>query len=375
VSRVEVRDVSKRFGATPVLDGVCLDVPEAALTAVLGPSGCGKTTLLRLIAGFARLDAGTITLAGRTVSSPARHMPAQRRRVGYVPQEGALFPHLDVAANIAFGLPRRGRRHATRVDEMLELVGLDPSYRRRFPHELSRGHQQLVAIARALAPQPSIVLLDEPFASLDTHLRHTTGRAVADALAAAGATAVLVTHDQSEALSLATQVAVMRDGRIVQADTPDRVYRAPADTAVAAFVGGAIVLPATITGRTATCAIGALAVAPACADGDLAGSAPADGEVLLRPEQIELRPEATDGVRARVVRIDYFGHDATIQLELGDDGVRIAARVPGAEAPPPGAIVGVAVRGPALVYRSDHTSGNGSGPASAAYRRRTFAAS
>jgi iron(III) transport system ATP-binding protein len=346
MSRVEIRGVSKSFGATRVLDAVALDVPAGQLTAVLGPSGCGKTTLLRLIAGFARVDAGTITLDGMTVCGSGRHVPAQRRRVGYVAQEGALFPHLDVATNVGFGLPRRARRAnraRDRVDEMLELVGLDRSYRGRFPHELSGGQQQRVALARALAPRPSIILLDEPFASLDTRLRHSTGRAVADALAAAGATAVLVTHDQSEALSLADQVAVMRDGRIVQADAPDRVYHAPVDTAVAAFVGGAVVLPARIDEAAAVCALGTLDVAPAFAEG-------ADVDVLIRPEQIEIRPAEADGVAARVAEVSYFGHDAAVRLDILDDGTRVLARVSGAAVPVTGSVVRLVVRGPVGVY-------------------------
>jgi iron(III) transport system ATP-binding protein len=341
MSRVEVRGVSKSFGSTLVLDAVSLDVPAGRLTAVLGPSGCGKTTLLRLIAGFARLDAGTIAIDDELVCGPGRHVPAQRRRVGYVAQEGALFPHLSVSANVGFGLPRRER---DRVDDVLALVGLDRSYGGRFPHELSGGQQQRVALARALAPRPSIVLLDEPFASLDTRLRHDTGRAVADALAAAGATAVLVTHDQSEALSLADQVAVMRDGRIVQADAPDRVYGAPVDTAVAAFVGGAVVLPATINGVGAVSALGILTVAP----GVLSGVGAV--EVLIRPEQIEIRADGADGVAARVAEVSYFGHDAAVRLDVMDGGPRVLARVPGATAPAPGSRVRLVVRGAVGVY-------------------------
>jgi iron(III) transport system ATP-binding protein len=343
MSRVDVRDVGKRFGSTVVLDGVCLAVPAGRLTAVLGPSGCGKTTLLRLIAGFARVDAGTITLDGETVCGPGLHVPARSRRVGYVPQEGALFPHLDVAANVAFGLPRRARRGTGRVDELLELVGLDPSYRGRFPHELSGGQQQRVALARALAPEPSIVLLDEPFASLDTRLRHATGRAVVDALAAAGATAVLVTHDQSEALSLADQVAVMREGRIVQADAPDQIYRAPVDASVASFVGGAVILPAHLDGVGAACALGTLSVDPRGA-----GSGAVD--VLVRPEQIEVRPADADGVSARVTEVSYFGHDAAVRLELLDGGPPVLARVPGPAVPVAGALVRLAVRGEVGVF-------------------------
>jgi iron(III) transport system ATP-binding protein len=343
MSRVEARGVCKSFGETRVLDDVQLDVPAGSLTAVLGPSGCGKTTLLRLIAGFARVDAGSISFDGEVVAAPARHLSAQRRRVGYVAQEGALFPHLDVAANVAFGLQRRVRRERSRVDELLELVGLGPQYRGRYPHELSGGQQQRVALARALAPEPAIVLLDEPFASLDTRLRHWTGRAVADALRTARATAVLVTHDQSEALSLADQVAVMRDGRIVQVDAPDRVYRTPHDTGVASFVGGAVVLPATIEGAGAVCALGTLVV-----ESSLNGDR--DVNVLIRPEQIEVRAGDAEGVAARVVEVSYFGHDASVRLDIVEGGPRVQARVPGLAVPAAGSLVRLVVRGPVSAY-------------------------
>ncbi len=196
-----------------------------------------------------------------------------------MPQEGALFPHLDVAANVGFGLSRSDRR-SDRVGEMLDLVELTRAHARRYPHELSGGQQQRVALARALAPKPSIVLLDEPFSSLDASLRASTGRAVVRALRAAETTAVLVTHDQDEALSLADQVAVMRVGRLVQAATPFDLYRSPVDPDVARFVGGATILPATVRSGVATCALGDIELVEARPDGD--------AQVLVRPEQIRL---------------------------------------------------------------------------------------
>ena len=220
MTALTIRGLAKAFDATPVLTGVDLDVPAESLTAVLGPSGCGKTTLLRLVAGFLRPDAGTIAFGEEVVAGPGRFVTPQRRRVGYVPQEGALFPHLDVAGNIAFGLPGRARRSRDRLAELLDLVGLDARLAGQYPHELSGGQQQRVALARALAPRPSVVLLDEPFSSLDAGLRESTGRAVAEVLRSARATAVLVTHDQGEALSLADQVAVMRAGRFLQVASP-----------------------------------------------------------------------------------------------------------------------------------------------------------
>ncbi len=341
MTSLTLRGVTRSFGPTEVLSGVDLHVPERTVTAVLGPSGCGKTTLLRLVAGFDDPDAGEIRFGDETVYAAGRSVPPQRRRVGYVPQEGALFPHLSVTANVSFGLSRRDRT-AGRVAELLELVGLAPELAGRAPHELSGGQQQRVALARALAPGPALVLLDEPFSSLDAALRESTRRAVGDALAVAGATAVLVTHDQAEALSLADQVAVMRDGRLVQLDSPETVYRSPSDTGVAQFVGEAVLLPAQLRGGRAACALGSLPVR--------AGSRPPDGpaSILLRPEQILL--DATDaGVEAKVRDVSYFGHDAAVRLEvLG--GPEVLARVAGHALPKPGATVRLTVAGEALAY-------------------------
>ena len=333
--------VTKAFGSTRVLQGVDLHVPARTLTAVLGPSGCGKTTLLRLVAGFDDPDSGTIALAGAVVAGDGRPRPPQRRRVGYVPQEGALFPHLSVAANVTFGLPRRERSAAT-VARFLSLVGLDAALAKRHPHELSGGQQQRVALARALAPQPSIVLLDEPFSSLDAGLRESTRRAVAEALTAAGATAVLVTHDQAEALSMADQVAVMRQGRLVQLDAPETVYRSPSDAGVAGFVGEAVLLPASVSAGYATCELGSLAVR---------GAVSGPARVLLRPEQLVLSADGA-GVRARVRDVSYFGHDAAVRLELLPGGTEVLARVAGHDRPVPGSVVRLTVAGEALAYPS-----------------------
>ena len=226
MSALTVQQVTKAFGATTVLTGVDLHVPAGSFTALLGPSGCGKTTLLRLIAGFDEPDAGTIAVADRVVVGSGQR-PARSRGIGFVPQEGGLFPHLTVAANVAFGLPRRQRKDRARIAALLDLVGLSPDLAERAPHQLSGGQQQRVALARALAPQPSLVLLDEPFSSLDAGLREETRAGVAAALSAAGATTVLVTHDQAEALSMADQVAVMRGGRLVQRTDPRTLYRRP----------------------------------------------------------------------------------------------------------------------------------------------------
>ena len=340
MSALAIRGLTKRFGAQQVLAGVDLQVPARSLTAVLGPSGCGKTTLLRVVAGFTDPDAGAVSLDGVAVATATSSTPARRRRVGYVPQEGALFPHLDVAANVGFGLSRSQRR--SRLPELLDLVGLKAALLDRYPHELSGGQQQRVALARALAPQPSLVLLDEPFASLDAGLREETGRAVSRVLRAAGATAVLVTHDQAEALSLADQVAVMRDGRLVQTGPPGEVYTAPRDPAVAQFVGAAVVLPATVEGELARCALGTVPVA--------AGSAQGQVRLLLRPEQLVLDEPGAGGARALVVDVSYYGHDAAIRLDLQPSGQRVLARTIGSRAPEPGSEVSVRVCDPAPVF-------------------------
>ena len=353
MSSLRVRGVRKTFGPVVAVDGVDLDVPQGSITAVLGPSGCGKTTLLRLVAGFSSPDAGTIAFDDRVVAGAGRPVSPQARRVGYVPQEGALFPHLDVAGNISFGLPRAerraGRHESGRVKEMLDLVELPASFARRHPHELSGGQQQRVALARALAPDPRVVLLDEPFSSLDASLRGSTGAAVVRALHAAGATAVLVTHDQDEALSLAGQVAVMRAGRMVQSATPRDLYSSPSDADVGRFVGGAVVLPAQVSGGVAHTALGDL---PLVRDG---GTGPA--RVLVRPEMLRLGDarvlspwDERRPVTARVTDVRFYGHDASVALSLLPGGESVVARTLGLEAPAVGSTVTVAVSGPVLAF-------------------------
>ncbi|HET8960402.1 ABC transporter ATP-binding protein [Nocardioides sp.] len=347
MSSLHLDGVTRSFGPVRAVDQVRLSVPQSSITAVLGPSGCGKTTLLRLIAGFLEPESGTIRFGDLVVAGAGRALSPQARRVGYVPQEGALFPHLDVAANIAFGLPRsrrRSRRDRTaRITEMLDLVELPASYADRYPHELSGGQQQRVALARALAPNPTVVLLDEPFSSLDASLRASTGQAVVRALRAASATAVLVTHDQDEALSLADQVAVMRGGRLIQADAPYTLYRSPVDADVARFVGGATALPAHVTDGVATCVLGDLPLARPCPDGA--------AEVLVRPEQVRLDSAASDArVEARVSEVRFYGHDAACRLDLQPDGPALVARIIGLEAPEVGSIVKVGVAGGVVAF-------------------------
>ena len=341
MSALSVQQVTKSFGTTTVLTGVDLHVPAGSFTALLGPSGCGKTTLLRLIAGFDDPDAGTLAVADRPVVGSGRSVPARSRGIGFVPQEGGLFPHLTVAANVAFGLARRQRKDRARIACLLELVGLSPDLADRAPHQLSGGQQQRVALARALAPEPSLVLLDEPFSSLDAGLREETRAAVAAALSAAGATTVLVTHDQAEALSMADQVAVMRGGRLVQLTDPRTLYRRPSDLDVATFVGEAVVLDADVVAGRAHSVLGDLALEQPGADGP--------ERLLLRPEQLRLSAPAAGAVPARVRGVDFYGHDSRVWLDLAD-GRTVSARLDGAEVPSPGDEVSVSVTGTALPF-------------------------
>ena len=344
---VIVRGLSVDYGATRVLDALELEVPSGAIAAVLGPSGSGKTTLLRVLAGFLRPAAGTVRFGDRVVAG-STFVPPERRRVGILPQEGALFGHLNVRANVGFGLPRGSR---ARVDEMLDMVGMRDFALAR-PQDLSGGQQQRVALARALAPRPDVVLLDEPFSSLDAALRARLRAEVRELLRSVGTTAVLVTHDQEEALSTADLVAVMRNGRIVQCGTPSEVYDAPADLEIARFVGDAVELPAILEGATARCALGEVAVR---AGGDI------DPPVVLvlRPEQLVLQQSAEAGARGVIREVAYHGYDSLVRVELAD-GARVRLRVPGGSAPPAeGLAVTVTVSGRGRVY-SDPSAREGS---------------
>ncbi len=342
MSDVQIAGLTKSYGDRPVLQGLDLHVEAGSITAVLGPSGCGKSTLLRIVAGFVRPDAGRVLVGGRAVDDGSRHVPAQRRGVGYVPQEGALFPHLSVGQNILFGLPR-AQRTDLRLDEMLELSELPRDLARRYPHELSGGQQQRVALARALAPRPVVVLLDEPFSSLDTALRVSAGRSVARVLRHAGATALLVTHDQGEALSLSDEVAVMRAGRFVQVAAPGTLYDSPADPAVALSVGGGTLLRGTVTGRRVHTELGDLST------GQVKGGVDGDAMVLVRPEQLDLGSSPFHEIRGRVTEVDYHGAQIVVVLAL-PSGALVTARGPATAPPAPGDEVGIRVLGEVRTY-------------------------
>jgi iron(III) transport system ATP-binding protein len=349
MTRVVVSGLRKSFGARAVLDDVDLEVPEGSLTAVLGPSGSGKTTLLRVLAGFERSDGGTVVLGDNVVEDGRTHLPPEARRVGYVPQDGALFPHLDASGNVGFGLSRRERKGG-RVEELLDLVGLSGEGG-RYPHQLSGGMQQRVALARALAGQPSLVLLDEPFSSLDAALRAGVRADVARVLSETRTTTILVTHDQDEALSLADRVAVLRGGRVVQCASPEDLYTDPLDPALASFVGDANLLEGTVRAGAAVTALGPLTIGaggPALAEAQ-------EVMVLVRPEQLELRPgNGAGGLRGRVVECRYFGHDMLVAVELvadvEDKSPLLHVRLTGTSPLGHGSLVALSVAGPVKAW-------------------------
>jgi iron(III) transport system ATP-binding protein len=317
--------LAKRFGEIVALDGFDLEVHEGELLCLLGPSGCGKTTALRLIAGLGRPDAGTVQVAGRTVTGPGTWVPPERRRVGMVFQDWALFPHLDVRGNVAFGLD--GEAEA-RVSELLELVRLD-GLEDRMPHELSGGQQQRVALARSLAPTPEVLLLDEPFSNLDAQLRAEVRGEVREVLRLTGTTAVFVTHDQEEALSIGDRVAVMIGGRVWRCGTPFEVYADPGEATVARLLGQTNLLPGRVAGGVAATALGEIDV-PSAPDG-LA-------EILLRPESLRATRDPVGN--ARVVRVEFYGHDQLVTCVL-ENGMELDVRLMG---PHPEMEVGTAVR-------------------------------
>jgi iron(III) transport system ATP-binding protein len=364
VADLRCEGLAKSYGGRRVLHDLDLEVPSGTLTAILGASGSGKTTLLRAIIGFIELDAGTVTLGERTVADAGRvHVAADKRAIGYVAQEGALFPHLTAGENVGFGLARSERKRGARIADALELVGLDAGHAARPAHELSGGEQRRVALARALAPRPRMVLLDEPFSGLDAALRAETREAVLHALGEEGTTALLVTHDQAEALSMGREVAVLREGLLAQRAEPSALYRNPVDADVAQFVGEAVLSPGRADAAAVRCAFGELVVANPGLQGPV--------EVMIRPEQIRLLRRngasgaAAAGTTAKVTDHVYYGPDTVVRLSLeGAAGVDVRARTFDHEIPAIGELVELLVAGPVLVFppRAQPHEPSGGGP-------------
>jgi iron(III) transport system ATP-binding protein len=312
--RISIHGVVKRFDGPDVLREVSLEVEPCEVVALLGPSGCGKTTLLRSIAGLERIDQGQIAIDGAPASGPRLHVRTEDRRIGMVFQDWALFPHLTVAQNVAYGLSRQERRSG-RVDEALELVGL-AGLGHRPPSNLSGGQQQRVALARAIAPRPHAILLDEPFSNLDTSLRVQVRTEVHSLLVELGITTVFVTHDQEEAFVLGDRVAVMHGGRIEQYATPAEIYEQPSTRWVADFVGEANVLRAEARGDCAITPFGKVRL-------NTEQRGPVD--VVIRPEHLILAP----GTGGRVELVEYYGHDHVVIVKLSE-GERLRVRAAGA---------------------------------------------
>ncbi|RWK91602.1 MAG: ABC transporter ATP-binding protein [Mesorhizobium sp.] len=357
MSFLELTDVHKHYGPVAALAGVDLSVASGSRTAIVGPSGCGKTTLLRLIAGFEAPDRGRIVLDGEVLANGGAAVPAYRRGIGVVAQDGALFPHLSIAANIGFGM--RQDKRTERIVELAYIVGLDKAILKRRPHELSGGQQQRVALARAMAMKPRLMLLDEPFSALDTGLRASMRKAVAELLETAGITTILVTHDQAEALSFASQVAVMRDGKFSQVGTPHELYLKPKDRMVAEFLGDAIILPAKIADGFATSPLGRIAV-DSTERRDLV-------RIMLRPEQVLLKRTSREGMSGtpdmlfgEVTESEFAGSMCTIAVRLLNSpdppdaaaigNTPLVLRKPGMDTPVVGEIVRLTVSGKAHVF-------------------------
>ncbi|MFG2192597.1 ABC transporter ATP-binding protein [Streptomyces sp. NPDC048639] len=337
MSLLRLDGVTVRFGGRAVLDSVDLEVAGHETVCVLGPSGSGKSTLLRVVAGLQRADAGRVLLAGRDQSG----VPAHRRGVGLMFQDHQLFPQRDVGGNVAFGLrmrrvPRAEQRRA--VGELLDLVGL-PGAQRRAVTELSGGEQQRVALARALAPEPRLLMLDEPLGQLDRSLRERLVVELRELFGRLGTTVLAVTHDQGEAFALADRVVVMREGRIEQTGTPLEVWQHPASEFVARFLGFDNVVPATVRGEAAETAWGKIPVPPGTAEGAC--------RLLVRPAGVRLVPVA-EGLPCTVAARTFRGNHVALLLHPAG-GPRLEAACALHEAPEPGADVGVAFRGEDVV--------------------------
>ena len=321
MSSLEISHLKVSLGQKLILNDLSFSLAEGQIAALLGPSGCGKTTLLRSIAGLIQPSDGTIRFGKQLVSLSSLVMPSHKRKIGYVPQDGALFPHLSVADNIAFGLDRSAFtkdqiRQTTK--EMLNLIGLQ-GYENRMPNQLSGGQQTRVALARALAIKPAIVLLDEPFSALDEALRGELCADVIDLLRKSNATSILVTHDREEALVSADVVALMREGQIIQQGSPEAVYSSPISPAMAISTGDALVLDASKMADGTTSYLFSAATKSTLVE---------SGHLVIRPEEIKLDRNLVGAQTVgRILKIDYYGHDAMVTLDCVGQVLKV--RIPG----------------------------------------------
>ena len=344
--RLEVTGLTRAFGGRPVVDDVSLSVAAGQVTCLLGPSGCGKTTTLRMIAGVERADKGTVLINGTMMAGPGLHVPPEARQVGLMFQDFALFPHLSVADNVAFGLRGDRAAKAVRVQELLVRVNLQ-GFGAKYPHQLSGGEQQRVALARALAPRPRVMLMDEPFSGLDNRLRDGIRDTTLEILKEEGTAVVLVTHEPDEAMRMADEILLMRGGRIVQGGAPYNVYNAPVDRAAAGFFSDINVIRGISRGALTDTPFGAF-LTPGHADG-------AEVEIVIRPQHLKIdfdragrgpNPTAQDGTAARgtVLRARYLGRESLVDFRMAADGSRLTASVPGVFLPGSGTVLWLMIR-------------------------------
>ena len=342
MTSLDVSHLTVSFGDRTVIDDLSFNLKEGEIASLLGPSGCGKTTLLRAIAGLLQPREGTIRFGSQLVGVSTVVLPPHKRRTGYVPQQGALFPHLNVAKNIAFGLDKKelsAQEINTTVSEMLSLIGMS-GFENQMPTELSGGQQTRVALARALAVKPKMVLLDEPFSALDAELRNELRSEVVALLRKQGTTAILVTHDREEALVSSDKVVLMREGKIAQYGTPEEVYESPVSPSVAVSTGDALILNAEQAGD------GSTRYAISANESISKIAMLSNGYVVIRPEEISVSKNSQQGIAGTLIQLDYYGHDAMLVVKLANSSEIIRARVAGPMDFEVGDTVSVEHRGP-----------------------------
>ena len=344
--RLEIRNLVRRYDGKPVVDTVSLTIMPGHVTCLLGPSGCGKSTTLRMIAGVEMQDSGEIYVDGSLVCDTVFRVPPERREIGLMFQDFALFPHLTVGENVAFGLRRSRSEKRDRARQLLDRVHL-LHFIDDYPHQLSGGEQQRVALVRALAPRPKIMLMDEPFSGLDNRLRDGIRDETLDVLKEEGTSVLLVTHEPEEAMRMADEIALMRDGRIVQRGAPYNIYMAPADMEAVAFFSDINVIRGTVRGALTQTPFGQF-LAPGVPDGQ-------DVEIVIRPQHLSIdldrhgkgpNPTRIAGTpaRAKVVRARFMGSESLVEFRLDQDGVLLKATVPNVFLPKPGTPMWLTIR-------------------------------